>query len=98
MMRVDVHYFAAARAARGRSAETIEAEDGASIATLLDAVLRDAVPRESEGNGATTPDRGSLEEVFARCSFLVNAEAASGTDHSLAHGDRLDVLPPFAGG
>lgn len=36
--------------------------------------------------------------VFARCSFIVNGTATTDRDRVLVDGDRLDVLPPFAGG
>ncbi len=36
--------------------------------------------------------------VLSRCSFLVNSVAASDADAPLTEGDRVDVLPPFAGG
>lgn len=36
--------------------------------------------------------------VFARCSFILNEVATTDRSRLLADGDRLDVLPPFAGG
>ncbi len=36
--------------------------------------------------------------VFARCSFILNEVATTDRSTLLADGDRLDVLPPFAGG
>lgn len=36
--------------------------------------------------------------VFARCSFIVNGTATTDRARVLDDGDRLDVLPPFAGG
>ncbi|QYF75351.1 MoaD/ThiS family protein [Cryobacterium sp. PAMC25264] len=36
--------------------------------------------------------------VFARCSFIVNGVATTDRARVLDDGDRLDVLPPFAGG
>lgn len=36
--------------------------------------------------------------IVARSSILVNAVACTDHDQQLADGDRLDVLPPFAGG
>ena len=36
--------------------------------------------------------------VIDRSSFLLNAVACTDRERVLADGDRLDVLPPFAGG
>ncbi|WP_241990288.1 MULTISPECIES: MoaD/ThiS family protein [Cryobacterium] len=41
---------------------------------------------------------GSSPAVFARCSFIVNGTATTDRARVLNEGDRLDVLPPFAGG
>ena len=38
------------------------------------------------------------EQVIGRSSFLVNAVACTDPQQLLAEGDRVDVLPPFAGG
>ncbi|HLQ80492.1 MAG TPA: MoaD/ThiS family protein [Brachybacterium sp.] len=65
------------------------------------------------GADATTVHAATLEEVIAvlrrdgsaeagrvidRSSFLVNAVACTDRARMLADGDRVDVLPPFAGG
>ncbi|TFD87387.1 MoaD/ThiS family protein [Cryobacterium lactosi] len=42
--------------------------------------------------GSTSP------QVFARCSFILNGTATADRGRLLDEGDRLDVLPPFAGG
>jgi sulfur-carrier protein len=36
--------------------------------------------------------------VIARCSFLVNGVAVTDLSVVLVDGDRVDILPPFAGG
>lgn len=46
--------------------------------------------------GERTDDAG--RRVLARSSVLLNAVACSDRDRRLSAGDRLDVLPPFAGG
>lgn len=106
MMRVEVHYFAAARAARGLNTETLTVGNGVTVTQALEAVARthEQTPHEQAAHEQTpreaAPDadaRESLAAVFARCSFLVNAEA-SPADSVLDDGDRVDVLPPFAGG
>nr|WP_220094343.1 MoaD/ThiS family protein [Cryobacterium soli] len=49
--------------------------------------------------GAFLDDLGSSSAaVFARCSFIVNGVATTDRARVLDDGDRLDVLPPFAGG
>ena len=39
-----------------------------------------------------------LRDVLPRCSYLVNGVAVTDEAARLLPGDRLDVLPPFAGG
>jgi len=49
--------------------------------------------------GSFLDDLGSTSPaVFARCSFIVNGTATTDRARTLEDGDRLDVLPPFAGG
>lgn len=65
-----------------------------------------AAAREAVGMSTSSVSAGTLagvlagfsSPVIARCSFLVNGVAT--TDHTveLVDGDRVDVLPPFAGG
>ncbi len=65
---------------------------GADTATVHGATLRQALDELL---------RGASEEaarVVDRSSFLVNAMACTDRDRALADGDRVDVLPPFAGG
>lgn len=57
---------------------------GRTVAEVLDAL------------GARTDDEG--RRVLARSSVLVNAVACRDRDRQLAAADRVDVLPPFAGG
>ncbi|WP_408932212.1 MoaD/ThiS family protein [Corynebacterium sp. YSMAA1_1_D6] len=83
---VDVHYFAAARAAAGRAQDTAEA---ATLGELLN-VLRDRHTGSTEAGM-------SFAEVLERCTFLVDGASAS-EDAVLSGASRVDVLPPFAGG
>lgn len=83
---VDVHYFAAARAAAGRAQDTAEA---ATLGELLD-VLR-------QRHTGSTEAGMSFAEVLERCTFLVDGASAS-EDAVLGRASRVDVLPPFAGG
>ncbi|AWB83921.1 MoaD/ThiS family protein [Corynebacterium liangguodongii] len=82
-----IRYFAAARAARGQSSEQVDY--AGSLGGLVAAL------------GTTYTDRTAggmtLAQVFERCSFLLNG-ARVDLDAQLGPGDRLDVLPPFAGG
>ncbi|MGD7002216.1 MoaD/ThiS family protein [Corynebacterium halotolerans] len=85
---MEIHYFAAARAARGTGQETV-ADVPDTLADLLDQL-------SAEHTGTT--DAGmNLGEVFERCSFLVDG-ARAGQGQRLAGVQRVDVLPPFAGG
>jgi molybdopterin converting factor small subunit len=81
---VEVHLFAAARAAYG--ANSVSVQPGSLAKVLLGLVT-------------TAPD---LASVLPRCSFLINGyvvtDASQHDDQNLSAGDRLDVLPPFAGG
>lgn len=83
---VDVHYFAAARAAAGRAQDTA---DAATLGELLD-VLR-------QRHTGSTEAGMSFAEVLERCTFLVDGASAT-EDAVLAGASRVDVLPPFAGG
>lgn len=83
---VDVHYFAAARAAAGRAQDTAEA---ATLGELLD-VLR-------QRHTGSTEAGMSFAEVLERCTFLVDGASAT-EDAVLGRASRVDVLPPFAGG
>lgn len=82
-----IYYFAAARAATGVAEE--EVGDFDTLAQLLD----DATARHT----GTTDAGTTLAEVFQRCTFLVDGRRSE-PDTSLAGAQRVDVLPPFAGG
>lgn len=84
---MQIHYFAAARAAAGTAVEQV-----GEFATL-EQLLADATSRHT----GTTDAGQTLADIMPRCTFLIDgkrAEAAS----SLAGAQRVDVLPPFAGG
>lgn len=84
---VVVRYWAAARAAVGLAEERYDAPD--TLGALLDAV------RARHGAGSR------LDEVLARCSYLVD-EVSPGRrapgEVPVPPGAVIDVLPPFAGG
>jgi molybdopterin synthase sulfur carrier subunit len=88
---VDIHYFAAARAARGQSTETVDA--GANgLVTLADLV--ETLGREHTEHRAAGL---TLAEVFGRCTFLADGRRAE-PSAPLANVERIDIMPPFAGG
>lgn len=87
MGHMRIHYFAAARAATGVSEETSEGF------TTLGELLDDAAARHT---GRT--DSGlSLAHILERCTFLVDGQRAERA-FELDGVQRVDVLPPFAGG
>jgi molybdopterin converting factor small subunit len=71
--------------------EKFELPDGATLATLVEAVL--AVERPEPPAG--TPP---LARILSRSSFLLNEVAVRNTAAVLGPDDVVDVLPPFAGG
>ncbi|WP_448853503.1 MoaD/ThiS family protein [Corynebacterium frankenforstense] len=87
MSTIEVHYFAAARAAAGTALERVEAPG----------TLSELVARLAAAHSGTTEAGMSLASVLERCSFLVDG-ARSELSASLDDAARVDVLPPFAGG
>ena len=84
VIAVELHYFAAAAEAAGRTEERLELPDGATLAGLRELLAS----RDLE-----------MARVIGVSSFLVNAVSAPADSLApLADGDRVDVLPPFAGG
>ena len=75
---------AAAAEAAGRTEERLELPDGTTLAGLRELLAgRDL----------------KMARVIGVSSFLVNAVSAPADSLTpLADGDRVDVLPPFAGG
>lgn len=85
---MEIHYFAAARAARGTDRETVM-EQQETLGELLSSL---------GGKHTDTTAAGmTLAEVFGRCTFLIDGRSAQ-PEASLAGAARVDVLPPFAGG
>lgn len=68
------------------------AEYGADEVSLQASTLQEAI----DALHAEASD--SAARVIGRSSFLLNAVACTDRARRLAEGDRLDVLPPFAGG
>ncbi|GAB4096912.1 MoaD/ThiS family protein [Brachybacterium squillarum] len=65
---------------------------GADDATVHGATVGAAIADLLEGASA------EARTVVGRSSLLVNAVACTDPGRALADGDRIDVLPPFAGG
>ena len=81
---VDLRYFAAAADAAGLTEERLEVPAGTTLAGIRSLLARRG------------PDLAQLVNVS---SYLVNAVAATPeASVVLGDGDRIDVLPPFAGG
>lgn len=68
------------------------AEFGADATTVQAATVQDAVDALLAGASA------EAARVIDRSSVLINAVACTDRTRALADGDRMDVLPPFAGG
>lgn len=68
------------------------AEYGADVASVHGTTLREALDALLVGASA------EAARVIERSSFLVNALACTDPERALEEGDRVDVLPPFAGG
>ena len=80
---VTVRFFAGAQAAAGTAEEKLVLPAPATVRTLT---------RELSGRFGA-----DLTRVLAAASYLVD-ELAAPPDRALRDGDRIDVLPPFAGG
>lgn len=93
---MQINFFAAARAAAGRPSLTL---DPAQLPAPTLAQVRTYLAEEFTGS---TPSGQTLADILPRCTFLVDGVAA--TDEQLddpvllKQAERLDVLPPFAGG
>lgn len=85
---MEIHYFAAARAARGVDRESVDKQEG-TLGDLLANLGREHTDATAAGM--------TLAQVFDRCTFLIDGRSAQ-PDASLAGASRVDVLPPFAGG
>ena len=82
MTLVTVRYFAAAAEAAGVDEERLELTDGATLGALRDELVA--------RYGAP------MQRVLRSGSFLVDGTVRRDAGHPLA--DRVDILPPFAGG
>lgn len=99
LMRIHLRYFAAAEAALGRPEEDLDIADGATIQSVMNqlAPAELAMASLSQSQRPQT-NRDQTARVLERCSFLVNGVATGDRERVLHADDKIDVLPPFAGG
>ena len=88
---MQVHFFAAARSAAGTAQLSVP------LAELPSATLGALIEHLGQSLEGTTPSGLTLAQVMEQCSFLVNGANSDG-QAPLQDADRVDVLPPFAGG
>lgn len=88
---MQINFFAAARAAAGVPSLTVESAE--LTETTLEALSAYLVARCT----GATPSGQTLADILPQCTFLVDGVATSGAA-SLQGVNRVDVLPPFAGG
>ena len=88
---MQIHFFAAARAASG------VAETQVSLTDLVEPTLRALVEKLGEAFTGKTASSMTLAQVMHQCSFLIDG-TRSELDTVLTENVRVDVLPPFAGG
>lgn len=81
-MSVTVRYFAAAAEAAGREEETLAVAEGATLGALKEQLI------EKYGD--------LMRRVVESGSFLINGVVRKDDAYSVS--ERVDVLPPFAGG
>jgi len=82
VMNVQVRYFASVREMMGSKAETIELDNGVTVADALGAIAGGDVRRE---------------RAIKFCMPMVNQEYVQ-QDHVLQDGDELALIPPVSGG
>lgn len=81
---VELRYFAAAAEAAGRPEERLELPAGTTLASLREQLA---------GRGL------EMARIIGVSSYLVNALSTPADSLTpLEDGDRIDILPPFAGG
>lgn len=88
---MQIHFFAAARAASGT------AEAAIALAELPEPTLRALITELGERFTGRTASGMTLTDVMQQCSFLIDG-TRSEPHAALTDQARIDVLPPFAGG
>ncbi|CAN5711470.1 molybdenum cofactor biosynthesis protein MoaE [soil metagenome] len=82
MMSIKVRYFASVRELMGVKADSLELEQGATVAAALAAIAGDDARRD---------------RAIKTCMSMVNQEYVQ-PDHVLVDGDELALIPPVSGG
>jgi molybdopterin converting factor subunit 1 len=82
-VRIEVLYFAAAREAAGRAAETLDVPPEATVGELRP-ILAAKHPR--------------LERAWAGLRFAVGERFAASEEQRLEAGDTVALIPPVSGG
>lgn len=90
--QVSVRYFAAARAAAGVEQEEVTLDGQLSAGATREQFIELLISLHPHAPAGEPP----LARVLPQCSFLVDGVAL--TDGTVMPGNRVDVLPPFAGG
>lgn len=90
--QVSVRYFAAARAATGVEQEEVVLDGQLSAGATREQFIELLISLHPHAPVGEPP----LSRVLPQCSFLVDGVAL--TDGTVMPGNRVDVLPPFAGG
>ena len=87
-MRVEVRYWAALRAVAGCKEETVEVADETTLDDLVQSLIE-----EHDAPGFT--------RIIEGCSVLIDGRSvarAARAETVVAKGQRVEFLPPFAGG
>lgn len=90
---IEVHLWAAARAAAGTARADLRVDAPMSLAAVTAAVL--------QGHGAEHGDDTRLRQVLGVCSVLVDDRPTGTADAAevvVRPGQAVQYLPPFAGG
>lgn len=90
--QVSVRYFAAARAAAGVEQEDVALDGQLNAGATREQFIELLTSLHPQAPAGEPP----LARVLPQCSFLVDGVAL--TDSKVVPGNRVDVLPPFAGG
>lgn len=85
---MEIYYYGAARAAAGTANESVN-----QWADTLGSLVENLCATHTGTTGAGTP----FTEVMKICTFLGDGVRLE-MDASLANIERIDVMPPFAGG
>ncbi|AEX69144.1 MoaD/ThiS family protein [Corynebacterium diphtheriae bv. mitis] len=89
---MEIHYYAAARAARGEEIDNVDIAQYPDMKTLAD-----LVGYLTRQYGELCAGGVNLGYVLQRSTFLTDGQSAH-HDTNIRKTQRVDILPPFAGG